>query len=149
MAGYWNRPEETARVLQGGWLHTGDIGFLDEEGELFALDRREDLIVSGGENVYPAEVEGVLLSHRKVAEAGVVGVRDATWGQTVSAFVVPKPGSEPSEEELVSHCRLQLAGFKVPRRIRLIGSLPRTASGKLRRGELIVGGSEARPVTRR
>ena len=148
MAGYWNRPEETTRVLQGGWLHTGDIGFIDEEGDLFVLDRREDLIVSGGENIYPAEVEAVLLSHPKVAEAGVVGVLDPTWGQLVAAFVVPRPRAELAEEELESHCRSKLARFKVPRVVRLVGSLPRTASGKLRRGELATKGVKAAPTTR-
>lgn len=136
MAGYDHRPEETARALAGGWLHTGDVGYLDEQGYLYVLDRREDLIISGGENVYPAEVEGVLQEHPAVAEAGVVGLPDATWGQAVLAAVRLRPGFEASEEALRQFCRERLARYKVPARILFVEALPRTASGKLLRRRL-------------
>ena len=136
-AGYWGRHDESARARAGGWLHTGDIGRLDADGYLHVLDRRADLIVSGGENVYPAEVEGVLLAHPAVAEAGVVGEADETWGQRVVAVVRARDGAAVSEEELRAHCRSQLGGYKVPARILLVREpLPRTAAGKLLRREL-------------
>jgi O-succinylbenzoic acid--CoA ligase len=139
MAGYWGRPDETARAIVDGWLHTGDVGRLDEDGYLYVLDRRDDLIVTGGENVYPAEVEAALLSHPLVLEAGVVGMADDRWGQRVVA-IVRLAGAEPPApiaELLRTHCRERLAAYKVPAEIRVVGaSLPRTASGKLRRGAL-------------
>ncbi|HEU4631961.1 MAG TPA: o-succinylbenzoate--CoA ligase, partial [Gemmatimonadaceae bacterium] len=136
-AGYLNRPEETARALAGGWLHTGDVGRLDAEGYLYVLDRREDLIVTGGENVYPAEVEAALLAHAAVAEAGVVGLPDERWGQRVVAVVRVSDGMATDAEALRAHCRTLLGGYKVPAEIRLVTEpLPRTASGKLRRVEL-------------
>ncbi len=135
--GYWGRPEASAGSRAGGWLHTGDVGRLDADGHLHVLDRRADLIVSGGENVYPAEVESVLLSHPAIAEAGVVGEADETWGQRVVAVVRPRDGAAVSEEELRAHCRSRLGGYKVPARIRLVTDpLPRTAAGKLLRREL-------------
>jgi O-succinylbenzoic acid--CoA ligase len=139
MAGYWGRPDETARAIVGGWLHTGDVGRLDEDGFLYVLDRREDLIVTGGENVYPAEVEAALLSHPQVLEAGVVGVADERWGKRVVA-IVRLSGKEPATpiaDLLRTHCRERLAAYKVPAEIRVaVEPLPRTASGKLRRGAL-------------
>ncbi len=134
--GYLGRPEETARTFRDGWLHTGDVGYLDEEGYLYVLDRRDDLIVSGGENVYPAEVESVLCSHPAVAEAAVIGAPDERWGQRVVAVVVPARGRSASAEELTALCRSRLAGYKVPKEIRFASSLPRNAAGKLLRREL-------------
>ena len=141
MAGYAGQPDATARTVVDGWLHTGDIGSLDADGYLRILDRRNDLIITGGENVYPAEVEGVLLAHPMVAEAAIIGVPDATWGQHVLAIVRLADGSEVdpvgAAEELRMHCRTRLAGYKTPREIRIVTDpLPRTASGKLRRGVL-------------
>ncbi|KKK66438.1 hypothetical protein LCGC14_2964090, partial [marine sediment metagenome] len=107
--GYFNLPNETQRTLRNGWLHTGDIGYLDSDGYLYVLDRREDLIVSGGENVYPAEVEAVLESHPAVQEAGVIGFPDERWGQRVAATVVPWDGTGASEQELLAFCRSRLA----------------------------------------
>ncbi len=141
--GYWNNPEATARALSDGWLRTGDIGQLDDEGYLYVLDRRDDLIVSGGENVYPAEVESALLSHPAVAEVAVIGVADEEWGQRVVA-VVRLASSDASEETglpdvdaLQLHCRTLLAGYKLPREIRFTTQpLPRTASGKVKRGSV-------------
>jgi O-succinylbenzoic acid--CoA ligase len=137
-SGYWNRPEATASAFVDGWFRTGDFGMLDDEGYLYVLDRRDDLIVTGGENVYPAEVEGVLLAHPCVAEAAVIGVADAEWGQRVVAVVRLVEGADRAVvEELQSHCRALLAAYKVPREVRISDEqLPRTASGKLRRGAL-------------
>jgi O-succinylbenzoic acid--CoA ligase len=136
MTGYWNRPDATARALEGGWLRTGDIGALDDEGYLYVLDRRDDLIISGGENVYPAEVEAALLAHPAVAEAGVVGMPDERWGQSVVAAVVLAPGARVSEDELRAFCHERLARYKTPARIRFVEALPRTVAGKLQRRAL-------------
>jgi O-succinylbenzoic acid--CoA ligase len=118
----------------GEWLHTGDVGRLDDEGYLYVLDRRDDLIVSGGENVYPAEVEATLLAHPAVEEVGVYGLPDPEWGQTVCAAV--KPRTAVTAEELLAFCRQRIAGYKVPRTVQFVDALPRTASGKLLRREL-------------
>jgi O-succinylbenzoic acid--CoA ligase len=134
--GYADRPEATAQAVQDGWLRTGDLGYLDDEGYLYVLDRRDDLIISGGENVYPAEVEAVLRSHPGVEEAGVVAVPDARWGQVPAAFVVARAGVEVTEAELKSFCYARLARYKVPAQIRLVPSLPRNASGKVLRRAL-------------
>ena len=138
MAGYANQPDATRAAIVDGWLHTGDIGRIDADGYLYVLDRRDDLIVTGGENVYPAEVEAALLSHHAVAEAGVVGVADETWGQRVVAVVrLADAAANIDVAELASHCRERIAGYKVPREIRVVDEpLPRTASGKLRRSAL-------------
>ncbi len=134
-AGYHGRPAETAAALRGGWLRSGDIGRLDDEGYLYVLDRRDDLIVSGGENVYPAEVEQVLLAHPGVAEAGVIGIPDAEWGQRVAAVVRLREGAPSvSTDDLRAHCRAALGGFRAPSEIRVTADpLPRTAGGKLLR----------------
>jgi O-succinylbenzoic acid--CoA ligase len=136
MQGYLHRPEETARALRDGWLHTGDIGCLDEQGGLQVLDRREDLIVSGGENVYPAEVEAVLQEHRCVAEAAVAGAPDPDLGARVVAWIVLRPDAAMDVASLHRHCREHLAGFKQPREFRRVDSLPRNAAGKLQRKRL-------------
>ena len=135
--GYEGRPEETARAWRGGWFHTGDIGRVDEEGYLYVLDRRNDLIISGGENVYPAEVEAVLLSHPAVEEAGVIGQADPQWGQVVVAFVKARSGAALTEPELLEYCRGRLARYKLPRKIIFMTEgLPRNATGKLLRRSL-------------
>jgi O-succinylbenzoic acid--CoA ligase len=136
MRGYLDRPEETARTLAGGWLHTGDVGTLDAASRLRVLDRRDDLIVSGGENVYPAEVEAVLLAHPQVREAAVIARADPEWGQAVHAVVVRAPGSALEASALDAWLRARLAGFKRPRGYSFREALPRTASGKLRRADL-------------
>jgi O-succinylbenzoic acid--CoA ligase len=129
--GYFRRPEATEAAIRNGWLHTGDIGRLDEDGYLYVLDRRDDLIVSGGENVYPAEVEALLLRHPDVREAAVVGLPDPAWGQVVVAAIVADDGAAP--EEIRGWMRARLAGFKVPSRIVKVDALPLTASGKVQR----------------
>jgi O-succinylbenzoic acid--CoA ligase len=145
--GYLNNPEATARTLRDGWLHTGDIGRLDEEGYLYVLDRRDDLIISGGENVYPAEVEATLLQHPAVLEAGVIGVPDPRWGQVPIAFIVLRPDTRPvagtstaaeaiDPAEFTAFCAERLARYKVPARFIVVDALPRTAAGKLLRREL-------------
>lgn len=140
MAGYADRPDATARALAGGWLHTGDVGTLDAEGYLYVLDRRDDLIISGGENVYPAEVEAALLADVRVAECGVIGEPDAQWGERVVAVVRLHDDAlagATTAESLRAHCRARLARYKVPAAIRFVTEpLPRTASGKLRRTDL-------------
>ena len=135
MQGYFNDAEASASAMREGWLRTGDIGEIDSDGFLRVLDRREDLIVTGGENVYPAEVEAVLAAHDAVIEAAVVGSEDVTWGQRVVAFV--RTSAPIDAASLDVHCRAALAGYKVPREFRFVASpLPRTASGKVRRNEL-------------
>ena len=139
MAGYAGRPDDTAQVIIDGWLHTGDIGRMDGDGFLYVLDRRDDLIITGGENVYPAEVEAVLLSHPLVAEAGVIGLPDERWGQRVVAIVRLAAGapSTAHSEALRTFCRGLLAAYKTPSEIHVVGApLPRTHSGKLRRAAL-------------
>jgi O-succinylbenzoic acid--CoA ligase len=132
--GYLGRPDATAEALRDRWLRTGDLGYVDSEGYLTVADRRDDLIVSGGENVYPAEVESALLACAGVAECAVVGLEDARWGQVVAALVVPAEGASVELEPLVAELRTRLAGYKVPRRIEISSeALPRTASGKLLR----------------
>ena len=133
MQGYYDNPEETSRTLRDGELHTGDIGYLDEDGDLFVVQRRSDLIVSGGENVYPAEVEQVLRQHPAVLEACVVGADDAEWGQQVAAVVVLKPEIQIDAAALIVFCRERLAGYKLPRRVLFVDALPQTASGKIQR----------------
>jgi O-succinylbenzoic acid--CoA ligase len=136
MQGYLGRPEDTARALRSGWLHTGDVGRLHPDGTLTVLDRRRDLIVSGGENVYPAEVESVLSGHPGVAEVGVAGRPDARFGSRPVAWFVAKPGHDPSEQELIAFCRTHLAAFKTPVACVRVEALPRTSSGKLVRARL-------------
>ncbi|KAH8884914.1 putative acyl-CoA synthetase [Thozetella sp. PMI_491] len=131
-SGYWNRPEERSRSFtEDGWLRTGDIGKLDSDGFVFVIDRRKDTFISGGENVYPAEVEAALLEHPSVRESAVVGVPDDAWGEVGRAFIVPVWGCQPGQDELSRHCRLCIAAFKVPKEFVLVDSLPRTASGKV------------------
>jgi O-succinylbenzoic acid--CoA ligase len=133
MKGYFDDPAATARVIRDGWLHTGDIGFLDQAGGLHVLDRRDDLVVSGGENVYPVEVEAVLLEHPSVAEAAVAGVPDPDLGARVVAWIVVKNGAATDARVLSVHCSARLAGYKRPREFRFVSDLPRNATGKLQR----------------
>jgi len=131
MAGYWRSPEATAATLREGWLWTGDIGVLDADGFLTLKDRSKDLLISGGSNIYPREVEEVLLTAPGVAEAAVVGAPDPEWGETVVAFVVRTPGSAVTAAELDAHCLAHIARFKRPRRIEFLPALPKNAYGKV------------------
>jgi O-succinylbenzoic acid--CoA ligase len=137
MKGYLRRPEESARALRGGWLHTGDIGVVDADGDLRVLDRRSDLIVSGGENVYPAEVEAALREHPGVADAAVAAEPDPAFGARVAAWVVLRPETRVSSAELAAFCRERIAGYKIPRSVHFVPTLPRTESGKLLRRALV------------
>ncbi|WP_460354390.1 long-chain-fatty-acid--CoA ligase [Mycobacterium sp. ZZG] len=132
MLGYWNNPDATAATLTpDGWLKTGDAGFVDADGYLFLHDRIKDMIVSGGENVYPAEVENVLMTHPAVADVAVIGVPDPRWGEAVKAVVVAARGADPSEAELIAFARDRLAGYKLPKSVDFVAVLPRNPSGKL------------------
>ncbi|MHC0038959.1 o-succinylbenzoate--CoA ligase [Pseudoneobacillus sp. C159] len=134
--GYLNRPDETSLKIQNDWFSTGDIGYVDQEGFLYVLDRRSDLIISGGENIYPAEIEGVLQSHKLVEDAGVIGVADDSWGQVPLALVVKKANAQIIEQELQSYCQERLAKFKIPKRFVFVEELPRNAAKKLMRHKL-------------
>lgn len=136
MLGYWNRPDETAAALRGGLLHTGDIGCLDPDGNLFIKDRKNDLIIRGGANVYPAEVERVLHDDRRVAACAVVGQADDRLGERVVAFVELEPGAAPDEDALIEHCRQHLAKYKVPDSVTFVESFDRTPMGKIRKTAL-------------
>ncbi|MAK43273.1 MAG: long-chain-fatty-acid--CoA ligase [Spongiibacter marinus] len=136
MKGYWKREEATAKTVVDGWLHTGDAGYLDEDGYLFIKDRVKDLIISGGENIYPAEVENVLMSHPKIADAAVIGVPDEKWGEVPLAVLVAGEDGEITVDEMVEHCRSSLAGFKTPKLIEYVAALPRNPSGKILKKEL-------------
>jgi long-chain acyl-CoA synthetase len=131
MRGYWQREKETAQAIRGGWFYTGDAGYLDEDGFMFLKDRVKDMIVSGGENVYPAEIEAVLMGHPEILECAVIGVPDAKWGETVKAVVVRRSGTALSETTLIEWSRDKLAGFKRPRSVDFVEALPRNASGKI------------------
>jgi long-chain acyl-CoA synthetase len=136
-SGYFNRPDETqAAITGGGWLRTGDGGFVDKEGYLFLTDRIKDMIVSGGENVYPIEVEEALSQHPDVLEVAVIGVPDEQWGESVKALIVPRPGVHRRSEDLVAFARERLAGYKLPRSIEFVDELPRTPTGKVLKREL-------------
>ncbi len=136
MKGYWNNPDATAQSIRDGWFHTGDAGYFDAEGFLYIHDRVKDMIVSGGENVYPAEVENALFGHPAVADVAVIGVPDERWGEAVKAIVVLKPGSTATAADIITHVRSRIAGFKVPKSIDFVAALPRNPSGKILRREL-------------
>jgi acyl-CoA synthetase (AMP-forming)/AMP-acid ligase II len=135
-SGYWNKPDATATAIIDGWYRTGDAGIRDQNGNLFLVDRLKDMIVSGGENIYSAEVERALAAHPSVQSVAVVGAPDQKWGERVVAFVVLRPDTSVDVSDLVSHCRGLIAGYKVPKEIHLIESLPQTASGKVQKGAL-------------
>jgi len=136
MEGYWEQPEASAEALAGGWFHTGDGGYIDEEGYLSLSDRKKDVIISGGENVSSIEVEDALFSHRAVAEAAVIGVPDEKWGETVKALVVLVSGESATEAELIEHCRSRIAHYKCPTSVEFRSELARTATGKLQKYRL-------------
>jgi len=135
-SGYWNKPDATAAAIIDGWYHTGDAGIRDKDGNLFLVDRLKDMIVSGGENIYSAEVERALAAHPSVQSVAVVGAPDEQWGERVVAFVVPRPNTSVDVYDLVAHCRGLIAGYKVPKEIHLTAALPQTASGKVQKAAL-------------
>jgi acyl-CoA synthetase (AMP-forming)/AMP-acid ligase II len=136
MVGYWNQPEEPARAFGGAWFRTGDAGYFDAEGYLYIYDRVKDMIVSGGENVYPAEVESALMAHPEIADVAVIGVPDEQWGEAVKAVVVPRPGGEIDADQIIAFARDRIAAYKVPKSIDFTAELPRNASGKILKREL-------------
>jgi acyl-CoA synthetase (AMP-forming)/AMP-acid ligase II len=137
MQGYWNKPEETARMIDGdGWAATGDLGRMDAEGYVYVVDRKKDMIVTGGYNVYPTEVENVIATLAGVAEVAVVGAPDERFGECIVAVVAPRPGYEVTEADVVGVCTDQLAGYKKPRRVVFMDELPKTGSGKIQRKQI-------------
>jgi long-chain acyl-CoA synthetase len=136
MLGYWNQPEQTASAVVDGWMHTGDGGRIDDHGVLYVVDRIKDMIVSGAENVYSAEVESALSQHPDVMQCAVIGVPDPRWGERVHAVIVARAGAEVSVEAIAEHCRRLIAGYKCPRSIELRTALPLSAAGKILKAEL-------------
>ncbi len=136
MAGYWQMPEQTAKKLRNGWLHTGDLGRMDEDGYVYMVERKDDLIISGGVNVYPREIEEVLYGHPSVSEASVIGFPDEHWGEVVKAVIVPKQGVQVSEAEIIEFCSRNLAGYKKPKSVDFWKELPKSPQGKILKKEI-------------
>ncbi len=136
LKGYYKNPDATAAAFRNGWFHTGDIGYRDADGFYFIVDRKSDMIIRGGENIYPREIDEVLYQHPAVAAAAVVGVPDELYGEEVSGFVVLREGSETSELELIDFCKQHLADYKCPKTIRLVKDIPKGPTGKLLKREL-------------
>jgi acyl-CoA synthetase (AMP-forming)/AMP-acid ligase II len=137
MAGYWNNPEETAKAItEDGWFRSGDAGYLTEDGYLYLHDRVKDMIVSGGENVYPAEVENAIMGCPGVADAAVIGVPDERWGEAVKAIVVRQAEHDVTAEQVIAWARERIAGFKVPKTVDFVAELPRNPSGKILKKDL-------------
>jgi len=136
MQEYYKKPEETIEAFKGGWFHTGDMAKKDEEGYFYLVDRKGDKIISGGENVYPAEVEEIIAHHSTVLEVCVIGVPDEKWGERVTAHVVLKPGQRATEEEIIEFCRGKITGYKRPKSVYLVDSLPKSSIGKILRKNL-------------
>ena len=136
MKGYFNNPEATAEALRGGWLHTGDIGYLDEDGYLFVTDRKKDMIIRGGENIYPAELEEILYRIPQVAEAAVVGKPDPVYGESVVAFLVLKQDARLTADEVKDFFKAKVSSFKIPKEIFFIDALPKSLVGKILKREL-------------
>lgn len=131
MKGYWNLPEATTEVLKDGWVYTGDLGYFDSKGYIFLVDRKKDMIISGGFNIYPKEIEDVISAHPKVKEVAVIGVPDDKWGEAVKAVIVPKKGIQVTEQEIIEHCREHMASLKKPKSVDIIEELPRNPYGKV------------------
>jgi long-chain acyl-CoA synthetase len=136
MSGYYKKPEETRNVLRDGWFYSGDIGRFDQEGYLTIVDRKKDMIIAGGFNVYPIEIDNVLFEHPKILEGCAIGIPDAYRGETVKAYVVPKKGQSLTEEEVIAYCREHLAPYKAPRSVEFVDELPKSAVGKILRRKL-------------
>jgi fatty-acyl-CoA synthase len=136
MKGYWNKEEATRKAINGGWFATGDAGFFDQDGYLYIHDRVKDMIVTGGENVYPAEVENAIMGHPAVGDVAVIGVPDTRWGEAVKAIVVKKPGLVAEPADIIAWARERIAGYKLPKSVDFIEALPRNPSGKVLRKDL-------------
>ena len=135
-AGYWKAPEETEKAIRNGWLYTGDMAVIDREGYVTIVDRKKDMILTGGENVYSTEVENVLYMHPAVLECAVIGIPDEKWGETVKAVVVLKAGRQATETDIVQFCKDHIAHYKSPKTVDFIDALPKTGSGKIQKKEL-------------
>ena len=136
MKGYWNKPGETAEILKGGWLHTGDVGYVDEDGYFWITDRKKDLIIKAGENISPRVIEEVLFKHPKVSEAAVIGIKDEIYGENIKAFVVLKPGQAATESEVIEYCQTKLTNFLVPKEVAFMKALPKSLVGKVLKKDL-------------
>jgi acyl-CoA synthetase (AMP-forming)/AMP-acid ligase II len=136
MKGYWNLPQETGRAIRDGWFYTGDAGYFDKDGYLYIHDRIKDMIISGGENIYPAEIESVLFGHPGVADVAVIGVPDEKWGEAVKAIIVRRPGTEATAEEIIGFARDRMAHYKAPKSVDFAPALPRNPSGKILKRQL-------------
>lgn len=148
MSGYWKSPEATNATLKNGWIYTGDLGWVDDDGYFFLSGRAKDIIIRGGENISPEEVEKAVGSHPAVEEAAVIGIPDPVWGEAIMAVVILKKGQKATEEEIIEHCRQSLASFKKPERIAFVDDLPRNAMGKVMRRSLReTYGAQKQPAT--
>jgi acyl-CoA synthetase (AMP-forming)/AMP-acid ligase II len=136
MNGYWNRPDDTAAAIRDGWFHTGDAGYFDADGYLYIHDRLKDMIVSGAENVYPAEVERALQDFPGLADVAVIGVPDTQWGEAVKAVVVRQPGTTLSEKDIIEYAHTRIAGYKCPKSVDFVDAIPRNPSGKILKKDL-------------
>jgi acyl-CoA synthetase (AMP-forming)/AMP-acid ligase II len=136
MKGYWRNPEATADALKNGWLHTGDMGYMDEKSYLFIMDRSKDMIISGGENIYPREIEEVLIKHPAVREVAVIGIPDAKWGEAIKAVVSIVKGRSVTAEDLIAFCKDHIASYKKPRSVDIVDDLPKNNYGKILKREL-------------
>jgi long-chain acyl-CoA synthetase len=137
LKGYYKNPEATKNAFRNGWFHTGDVGYRDQDGFYYIVDRKSDMIIRGGENIYPREIDEVLYQHPSVAAAAVVGMPDELYGEEVAAFVVLREGSEVSEEQLIEFCKGRLADYKCPKTVRLVKDIPKGPTGKLLKRELV------------
>jgi len=137
MKGYFRNPQASADTLKGGWLHTGDLGYQDQEGYFFIVGRKKEMIIRGGENIYPKEIEEVLYKHAGVMDAAVVGLPDKVWGEEVGAFIVPKAGQTMTEPEIIEYCKARIANFKCPRKVFFWDALPKTATGKVQKRKIL------------
>ena len=137
MLGYWNKPEQTEATLKDGWVHTGDGGYMDEDGFLYIVDRVKDMVITGGENVFSAEVENAVMQYPGLAECAVIGIPDDKWGESVHAIVVPREGETPTAEAIIGHCRELIAHYKCPRSVEIRNeALPKSGAGKIQKFEL-------------
>jgi acyl-CoA synthetase (AMP-forming)/AMP-acid ligase II len=136
MKGYWRNSKATAETLRGGWLHTGDLGIMDEKGYVYILDRAKDMIISGGENIYSREIEDVILKHPAVYEVAVIGIPDQTWGEAIKAIVSLKPDQKITQADIIDFCKDHLASYKKPKSVEFVRKIPKNSYGKVLKREL-------------
>ncbi len=136
MLGYWNNPAQTAAAIRNGWMHTGDGAYMDADGYIFVVDRMKDMIISGGENIFSAEVENAIAAHSGVAACAVIGIPHAVWGESVHAVIVAKPGATLAADDVIAHCKARIAGYKCPRSIAFVDQLPLSGAGKILKNKL-------------